>query len=559
MVHRIARLVHDRVFAPAAILATSYNKDANEQMRTALRRWPECSQVRVQTLHALGYAILRRAHVHGLLPHIDMQASRQSLETAHHKLVWAAVAEARQRRMPLTVELNGLDAEDFLTYVGACKGNLAYAALRQARLPRAARKTARQAHAPAHAPWYLDLYRLYETIRLQQRLLTFDDLVMTAWEMLARHTTLLDETQRMFGCVLVDEFQDVNLAQAELLDLITAPHRNYMAIGDDDQTIYEWRGATPEHLLTFQRRYRAQVYSLSENFRSSASQLVLANQLIRHNRRRQPKVMQLTQGFEGATELIGSAHAGEMARALAAEIQAELATGTKASDIAILVRVYAQTPLLEQALAAAGVPFRVVNEENGQAKPARNAVTITSIFKAKGLEWPVVCVPNCNDGILPLARAGRVEEERRLLYVAITRARRRLLLYTITGEPLSPFLVETQTPAILAAVAGMATALKLEPAQWGAAEYAALAINARRLDLYPYFADWWTARPARKRRIAQAVLRFYATMQQAGLFRRLHLDEHDVAFWKALAGDTVRTPIIPLDMPELQTVFRDFA
>jgi DNA helicase-2/ATP-dependent DNA helicase PcrA len=113
---------------------------------------------------------------------------------------------------------------------------------------------------------------------------------------------VLETIQRRYRSVLVDEYQDVNRAQAEILDLITEPQRNYMVIGDDDQTIYEWRGADPSHLHTFKRRYRrAATYFMTENFRSRASQIVLANQIMEHEPQRQRKLMQVVRGFGGET------------------------------------------------------------------------------------------------------------------------------------------------------------------------------------------------------------------------------------------------------------------
>src|SRR4029079_17312422 len=101
---------------------------------------------------------------------------------------------------------------------------------------------------------------IYEAVRRQEGLLTFDDMLMTGWEGLVRHETILAGLRRQVHCLLVDEYQDINLAQAEVLDLISFPQRHYMAIGDDDQTIYEWRGANPRFILEFEQRYDAQVY-----------------------------------------------------------------------------------------------------------------------------------------------------------------------------------------------------------------------------------------------------------------------------------------------------------
>src|SRR5690606_20692556 len=109
---------------------------------------------------------------------------------------------------------------------------------------------------------------------------------------------------------------------------------------------------------------------------------------------------------------------------------------------------------------------------------------------AKGLEWPIVCVPHCNAGFMPLARAERIEEERRLLYVAMTRASHALHLYALADLPLSPFLEEAQADQVLAAVRAMQDALSRDPSLWRLADYTALGVNAMRLGFQSYFARW---------------------------------------------------------------------
>ncbi len=166
--------------------------------------------------------------------------------------------------------------------------------------------------------------------------------------------------QAQYQCVLVDEFQDINLAQSEILDLITEPHRNLMAIGDDDQTIYEWRGADPSFILNFAQRYQAATYLISHNFRCPAGPLILANHVIGHNKQRSPKRLRLTRGFDGHTRV----HFAKDMANLSAEIVSQIhdlhtRDGRQLDDIAVLVRLNAQTPHIEQALINAGIPYRI--------------------------------------------------------------------------------------------------------------------------------------------------------------------------------------------------------
>jgi len=139
MVQRIERLVRERLFAPDHILATSFNKVANDEIQRALRRWPHCASVNVKTLHALGFQIIRQANKLGYLPHYQPDKIKENVEGLDRQLLYKALARVREQRVRYAGELNNLDHDDFLNYVGTCKGNLHYANLAQVDLPVQAR------------------------------------------------------------------------------------------------------------------------------------------------------------------------------------------------------------------------------------------------------------------------------------------------------------------------------------------------------------------------------------------------------------------------------------
>ena len=359
LVHRIERLVREGIASPRHILATSFSRASISDLRDALARWPHCAQVKPVTLHSTGFGLMRLAQRHGLLVNLNLQETDDTPGTDKIILI-RAMKKAREERVSYVPELEMLDQDDFLSYVGVCKGNLCYADLNKANLPAAARLVATQAEPPVGFPWYLDLYQQYERVRLKENWITFDDMLMTGWECLARFPEVLAEARGRFQSVLVDEFQDVNLAQSEMLDLLTFPHRNYMAIGDDDQTIYEWRGADPRFILDFERRYEAKKYLIHDNFRSQASHLALANRVIERNQRREPKHLSLTRGFDGGTHVHQEATQAEQGQHIVSLIQQVLQEGQGIRDIAVLVRMYAQTPSIESALIEAHIPYKVV-------------------------------------------------------------------------------------------------------------------------------------------------------------------------------------------------------
>jgi len=359
MVHRIERLVSEKVFAPQRILASSFNKAAVQELQRRLENWSWCSKVQCQTLHGVGWRVLKQAiqqgayHAHTQLPQDDQ---------ANTHIYWETLRRARQ--LPaLRNQLDQLDREDFLNYVSRCKGNLRFADLAEARLPEDAHQWASQAEAPANLSHYLSLYRLFEQVRQEQKLLTFDDLLSEAWACFWRYPGLLKTFSQKYDCILVDEFQDVNLAQSEMLDLLSQPHRNYMAIGDDDQTIYAWRGASPDFILNFCARYEAQEYLLSENFRSQASQIVLANAVISQNRQRRDKRLQLTQGFGGQSSLIHCSDNQTMACETAALLKQAHEQGLPFQQMVVLVRNWSQTPLIEYRLLQLNLPYVIPGKQ----------------------------------------------------------------------------------------------------------------------------------------------------------------------------------------------------
>ena len=357
MVHRIERLVREGVFAADRVLATSFGRSNADDLRRDLAPWPHCAPVDVRTLHSLGRQFIVWAQQAGHYPSLRLNQNGNGSDPTHG-LFYRSLAIARAQGAAYAGELDGLDRDDFLDFVDRCKGNLAYADLEGAGLPPAALEKAVQAEAPTDLPWYLDLYRLFERVRLEQGVVTFSDMLLTGWEALVRYPEVLARAQRSYDCVLVDEFQDINLAQAEMLDLITAPHRNYMAIGDDDQTIYEWRGASPDFILGFAERYGARRYFISENFRCPAGPLVLANAAIRHNRRRQAKQLRLTRGLGGRTEVRAVDGPQAAANAVLAEVLALQQRGASLNELAVLVRLNAQTAYIEQTLISNDVPYR---------------------------------------------------------------------------------------------------------------------------------------------------------------------------------------------------------
>ena len=714
MVQRIERLVREERFAPSRILATSFGKMNERDLTKLLGDYPHCRSVKVSTLHALGFDIVRQARSKRLL---DPPKRDIALGRLDQHILNLAIREATKRDVPFRRELFGMDRQDFLDYVGSCKANLYYADLGTISLPTSAQKLAKQAESPSSTlDWYLPLYQLFEQVRVFNGWIGFDDMLMTGWELLHQHNELLEMVQSRYDCVLVDEFQDINLVQSELLDLLTEPHRNYMAIGDDDQTIYEWRGAAPSYILDFPKRYDAQTYLISDNFRCPAAPLVLANRVIEQNKQRQKKRLNLTKGFDGEVKLHQAVSIPKMADSIVARIELLRSQGHELRDMAVLVRLNAQTPPIEQKLIAAELPYwvsqpfyerpeikvlidycrlawldnrigagkplgekqkavwmeawgrvynrpkRYLNRELrqsipqpvmagnmtlagsleahadriskdylrdkldqfadniswladnlnnnayqtlttlnlrmgydqylrestssfqlgegravsvnafieyakdkgsllefmghirelasqriGRDKKAREeGITLSTIHQAKGLEWSIVIIPDCNQGIIPFTETfaaqidfeAQVEEERRLFYVALTRTKSQLHLYSLRDVPRSQFLQESNFEATSAMLGKLGAALQGDVAGWRKMG----AVAARDCQFVIRYIAWFNLerfvelywQDAERKAILG---HFVRTVQTLGVGEKIGIGSAELAFWQRITPD----------------------
>ena len=201
--------------------------------------------------------------------------------------------------------------------------------------------------------------------RYEQRLkaanaLDFDDLLMKTIELFLDHPPVLEYYQQRFSYVHVDEYQDTNYAQYQLVRLLTRESRNLCVVGDDDQSIYGWRGADIRNILDFEKDYPdAFVIKLEQNYRSTANILDAANQIIAHNEGRKEKEL-WTEGDEGEKiALYSASDEREEAAWIAQRIRQLNRQGIGYGGMAILYRMHALSRVLEETLMRAGIPYRV--------------------------------------------------------------------------------------------------------------------------------------------------------------------------------------------------------
>ena len=204
------------------------------------------------------------------------------------------------------------------------------------------------------------VYRRYQARLLEQNALDFDDLLMRTVDVLRLFPERLAYYRDLFRHVLVDEYQDTNKAQYSLVKLLTEEHRQVTVVGDDDQSVYSWRGADIRNILSFEDDFHdTKVVKLEQNYRSTNTILDAANALVTHNRGRKAKNLWSERGVGHPVTVLECRDEHEEARLVCNEVIKQLRE-RPASDVAVFYRVNAQSRVIEDMLVRQGVPYRVV-------------------------------------------------------------------------------------------------------------------------------------------------------------------------------------------------------
>ncbi len=206
----------------------------------------------------------------------------------------------------------------------------------------------------------VEVYKKYEKQCEIQGLVDFAELILRTVELMKNNATVRDRYQEQFHHVLVDEFQDTNAMQHTWLQLFVAKHQSITAVGDDDQSIYRWRGAQVEHMIQFERHYNnARVIRLEQNYRSTKSILNAANALIENNDSRLGKSLWSNGAKGNLPRYYQVFDETKEANFIAQEIEKLHKAGQSYSEFAVLYRTNAQSQILEQVFTREGIPFQV--------------------------------------------------------------------------------------------------------------------------------------------------------------------------------------------------------
>ena len=206
-----------------------------------------------------------------------------------------------------------------------------------------------------------EIYKLYAARLFQAGAMDFDDLLYNTVRLFKEHPDVLEHYQRQFKYVLIDEYQDTNNLQYMLASQLAGGHGNICVVGDDDQSIYKFRGATIENILSFEKQYKGcRTIRLEQNYRSTGHILDAANAVIANNTERKGKTLWTNAGMGDKLTLYTAQNEDDEAQFVAAHILAHRGRGGNFRDCAVLYRMNAQSNRLEFAFKRNGIPYRVV-------------------------------------------------------------------------------------------------------------------------------------------------------------------------------------------------------
>ena len=272
------------------------------------------------------------------------------------------------------------------------------------------------------------VYNAYQRVLKQNNALDFDDLLMKTVELFQSQPVVLDSYQERFRYLMVDEYQDTNTAQFALVNLLAKKYRNLCVVGDDDQSIYRFRGANIRNILDFEKNFPdAKVIKLEQNYRSTQNILNAANAVIANNRGRKKKTLWSDRDEGEQVHLRQFMNAFEEAEYVAGDIRAKVREGAEYSDFAVLYRTNAQSRMFEEKFLMANIPYRLVGGLNFYSrKEIKDLLAyLKTIDNARDdlAVRRIINVPKRGIGVASVNKAADYAEEQGIsLYEAMRRA-----------------------------------------------------------------------------------------------------------------------------------------
>ena len=369
IVRRIGELVNKHCHRPDRILATTFGREAKRQLNDKLALQPNCKEVHVLTLSQLASRIVRFSDERKRLP------ARIEVDSG---MLEKCFSEARKRmQQGDMLNHNGFSTEcidftkvrdlgwvDFGKYIDELKNDMLLTKWSYDQLDASCHQIF-DVKQFKDAPWLEILIDTYDDERQKQKFFGYSDIMQLSTIVLTSEVFTYQHFANCYDYVFVDEYQDVNRAQNIMLMKLDDQSSNMMVIGDDDQTIYEWRGARPTFIRDKLDDQQWQTFFLDKNFRCSPGSILLAREVIEQNANRAAKKMMPAKGFTGQLCIERFESIGKQAQWIvdlieeSYELSSSRVEERHYDNAVVLIRQYAETPIIEEELISKGIPYTI--------------------------------------------------------------------------------------------------------------------------------------------------------------------------------------------------------
>lgn len=341
LTHRIAYLLAEKQVAPWNILAITFTNKAAREMKERVQALlgGVAEEIWISTFHSMCVRILRRD-----IDRIGIDRNFSILDTTDQLSVLKNILKEKN------IDPKKFDPRSILGTISSAKNELL-----------SPEKFAKKA-GNYYEKIVSDVYEEYQKRLLRNHALDFDDLIMTTIQLFERVPEVLEHYQYKFQYIHIDEYQDTNRAQYMLVKMLASRFQNICVVGDADQSIYRWRGADIQNILSFEKDYpNAKVILLEQNYRSTKRILQAANEVIENNVNRKPKKL-WTENPEGQKIVYYEAmNEADEAQFVAGKIKEYVESGKRRySDFAVLYRTNAQSRVMEEVLLKSNIPYQIV-------------------------------------------------------------------------------------------------------------------------------------------------------------------------------------------------------
>ncbi len=343
LTYKVWYLIKNKIYSPNEILALTFTNKAASEMKERINESVSCDGVTVGTFHSVGARILRK-HIQ----HLDERYSNGF-----------TIYDESDQKLILKEIIEELDLSDYKEF----HPNILKSRIDNFKNSSMSVKDVQSQTNGFENEKIAEIYDLYLEKLIDNNAVDFNDLILLPIVLFKKNKKILSSYQNLWKYILVDEFQDTNSSQFELISLLGSGHKNITVVGDDDQSIYGWRGANIDNILTnFKKVFpKATEIKLEKNYRSTQRILDAAWSVVSNNKNRAEKKLVATKGKGDKISLISASNDEQEALAIADSIKKDIKVNKSTfQDFAILYRTNAQSRIIEQILMREGIPYNIV-------------------------------------------------------------------------------------------------------------------------------------------------------------------------------------------------------